>query len=147
MTRRSIIYGLVGGIAIAAIFYTAQAIGMQSLPGPFYFFKTKWYFISPLIISFALQVGLWKATKQMSEQHAGAGMVATSGGVSTGAMIACCMHNFTALLPILGLSGIAVFFSIYQSQVFLISIALSLGGLVYMKLKYLKTKRMCGRML
>ena len=116
---------------------------MQSFSGPFYFFKAKWYFISPLIVSFALQVGLWKAMRQKAQQHAGAGAVATSGGVSTGAMLACCMHNFVALLPVLGLSGLAVFFSAYQSQVFLISIALSLGGLVYMIKKYLQTKKEC----
>lgn len=144
MTKKPIIYGLIGAFAIAAVFYLAQAIGMQSFSGPGYFFKAKWYFISPLIVSFALQVGLWKAMKQMAQQHAGAGAVATSGGVSTGAMIACCMHNFAALLPVLGLSGAAVFFSTYQSQVFLISIVLSLGGLIYMKLKYLKTKRECS---
>lgn len=144
MRKEPIIYGLIGAIAIAGIFYLAQAIGMQSLSGPGHFFKAKWYFISPLIVSFALQVGLWKAIKQMAWQHAGTGAVATSGGVSTGAMIACCMHNFAALLPVLGISGAAVFFSTYQSQVFLISIALSLGGLIYMKFKYLKTKRECS---
>lgn len=144
MKKEPIIYGLVGAAAITVIFYGAQALGMQSWSGPLYFFQAKWYFISPLIVSFALQVGLWKAMKQMARQHAGAGMVAGSGGVSTGAMIACCMHNFAALLPILGLSGTAIFFSTYQSQVFLISIALSLGGLIYMKLKYLKTKRECN---
>ncbi len=143
MKKQPIIYGLIGAVAIATIFYLAQAIGMQSFSGPYYFFQAKWYFISPLIISFALQVGFWQAIKQMAQRHAGAGAIATSGGVSTGAMIACCMHNFAALLPILGLSGAAIFFSTYQSQVFLISITLSLGGLIYMKLKYLKTKREC----
>lgn len=143
MKKEPLIYGLIGAAGIAAIFYLAQALGMQSLSGPLYFFQAKWYFILPLIISFALQVGLWQAIKQMAERHAGAGAVATSGGVSTGAMIACCMHNFTALLPVLGLSGLAVFFSAYQSQVFLISIALSLGGLIYMINKYLKIKKEC----
>lgn len=153
MKKEPVIYGLIGAIAIAAIFYLAQAIGMRSFSGPLYFFQARWYFISPLIISFALQVGLWKAIKQLAQQHAGghaspesdagAGMVAGSGSVSTGAMIACCMHNFAALLPVLGISGIAIFFSTYQSQVFLISITLSLGGLIYMINKYLKTKREC----
>ena len=146
MKKEPIIYGLIGAVAIAGVFYTAQAIGMQSFSGPSYFFKAKWYFISPLIVSFALQVGLWKAMKQMAQQHAGAGAVATSGGVSTGAMLACCMHNFATLLPVLGLSGAAVFFSAYQSQVFLISIALSLGGLIYMKIKYIKMKKHCEKM-
>jgi len=143
MNKKPIIHGLVGAIAIAGIFYLVQAIGMQSFSGPFYFFKAKWYFITPLIVSFALQVGLWKAIKQIAQQHAGAGAVATSGGVSTGAMLACCMHNFATLLPVLGLSGAAVFFSAYQSQVFLISIAISIGGLIYMTLKYLKIKHKC----
>ena len=143
MKKIPIIYGLVGAVAITAVFYLVQVLGMRSFTAPFYFFQAKWYFIAPLVISFALQISLWKAIKQLAEQHAGKSVVAASGGISTSAMIVCCMHNLAALLPVLGISGLAVFFSAYQSQVFLISIAFSLGGLIYMKLKYLKIKHKC----
>ena len=92
-------------MGIILVFYSVQALGMQSLSGPYYFFKANWYFISPLIILFAVQVGLWQRMREIAKM--GGGPVAASGGVSTGAMIACCLHNFTMLLPILGISGLA----------------------------------------
>jgi len=124
----------VGAIGIAFLFYAVQALGMQSLSGPFYFFLAKWYFITPLIVLFSFQIGLWSAMREHAKK-AGK-MVAASGGVSTGAMIACCMHNFVGLLPIIGLSVLAIFFSTYQTYVFLVSISFSAGGAAYMWSKY-----------
>lgn len=136
-----IIWGTWGAIAISLIFYLVQALGMQSWSAPIYFMTSKWYFVLPLILGFAIQMGLFRAIHLKAKQ--GGGTVAASGGVSTTAMIACCMHNFVTLLPILGLSGLAVFFSTYQNYVFLFSILFVLGGVVYMWHKYQKLHVCC----
>ncbi len=129
-----IFWGSLGAIFITLIFYFIQALGMQSWSGPWYFMKAKWYFILPLILSFAIQMGLFRAIHQQAKR-AGAVLTA-SGGVSTTAMIACCLHNLVLVLPILGLSGLAVFFSTYQNYVFMFSLLFSLGGLIFMWRKY-----------
>lgn len=145
MKRKSAIWwGVLGGIGIALVFYSVQALGMQSFSGPYYFFQKNWYFISPLVILFAVQVGLWQKMREIAKM--GGKPVAASGGVSTGAMIACCMHNFAGILPIIGISGAAVFFSAYQNYVFAISILFSGGGLAYMIYKYNKIKEHCANM-
>lgn len=144
MNKKFLIWGVLGGAGITLIFYGVQVLGMQSWSGPYYFFKQNWYFISPLIILFALQVGLWKKMHEIVKISKIP--VTVSGGVSTGAMIACCLHNFTGILPIIGVTGLAVFFSAYQSYLFLISILFSFNGLVYMIYKYQKIKEHCKLM-
>ena len=71
------------------------------------------------------------------------GHITASGGVSTGAMIACCMHNFVGILSIIGVSGLAVFFATNQNYIFSISIIFSSAGLSYMIYKYEKIKKNC----
>lgn len=127
-----------GAVIISLIFYLVQALGMQSWNAPFSFVTSKWYFVAPLILGFAVQMGLWRAI-HLKAKRGGVTMMA-SGGVSTTAMIACCMHNLVTLLPILGLSGMALFFSTYQNYVFLFSILFVISGIIYMWLKYQKVQ-------
>jgi len=131
-----LIWGTFGAIGISLIFYLVQVLGMQSWSAPIYFMAGKWYFVLPLILGFAVQTGLFKAIHLKSKQ--GGGTVAASGGVSTAAMIACCLHNFVILLPVLGISAAAVFFSTYQNYVFIFSILFVIGGVIYMRRKYQK---------
>ncbi|MBI4427285.1 MAG: hypothetical protein HY569_02285 [Candidatus Magasanikbacteria bacterium] len=154
MNRSAYIWGLLGAGGIILVFYSVQALGMQSLSGPYYFFQKNWYFISPLIILFAIQVGLWQRMREVVKISSSPAFVslrrgkpvAASGGVSTSAMIACCMHNFVGVMSIAGISGLAVFFAAYQNYIFLISILFSFGGLVYMVYKYKKIKAHCADM-
>ena len=140
-----IVWGVAGGLLIGLLFYLLQALGMQSWQGPLYQFRYRWYFILPLILGFAVQAGLFRAI-HLKTRHGGGGVLTASGGVSTTAMIGCCLHNLVFLLPILGLSGAVVFFGAYQSYIFLTSIAFVLGGVIYMGWKYQKIKRLsCHR--
>lgn len=136
-----LIWSVLGAIGISLVFYLVQALGMQSWSAPLYFMSSKWYFVSPLVLGFAIQMGLFRAIHLKAKQ--GGGTVAASGGVSTTAMIACCMHNFVALLPILGLSGLAIFFSTYQNYIFTFSILFVIGGIIYMWQKYQKVHACC----
>ena len=144
MNKTFTTWGIAGAAGIALIFYSVQALGMQSLSGPYYFFKQNWFFISPLIILFAIQVGLWQKMREIVKISSNS--VTASGSVSTGAMIACCMHNFVGVMSIAGISGLAVFFAAYQNYIFLISILFSSGGLVYMVYKYKEIKIHCANM-
>ena len=52
--------------------------------------------------------------------------ITATGGVSTAAMAACCAHHLSDVLPIVGLTGAALFFSEYQ-KIFLLLGVLSNG--------------------
>lgn len=137
MKYQPILWGILGSLGIALLFYLAQALGMQSWSAPIDFSFDKWYFVAPLIAGFGIQMGLFRAI-HLKVANGGAGVMAASGGVSTTSMIACCMHNLTTLFPILGFSGVAVFFATYQDYVFGISLLFVIGGVIYMLNRYRK---------
>ena len=136
-----VIWGFLGAISITLVFYSVQVLGMQSWSGPLYFMKAKWYFISPLILTFSIQLGLFRAMYQQARRAGG--VVAASGGVSTTTMIACCLHNLAVVLPFLGLTGAAVFFAAYQNYIFIFSTIFSIGGVIFMWYKYRQHQFQC----
>ncbi|MBI2332111.1 MAG: hypothetical protein HYU84_08140, partial [Chloroflexi bacterium] len=63
--------------------------------------------------------------------HPGA-LMGTSGGTSVTAMVACCLHHVTDVLPILGLSAAATYLTRYQRPFMLVSLGLNILGIVVM---------------
>jgi len=136
-----LVWGAVGAGLIAVVLYLAQVLGMQDWSAPFGFIRDQWYLLLPLVIGFGVQMGLFRAIRLKAKQ--GSAALIASGGVSTSAMAACCMHNFAALLPVVGLSGAASFLSKYQTQVFMVSILFVVVGTVYMWKKYRTVHACC----
>lgn len=134
-------WGILGVCGISIIFYLVQVLGMLDFKAPLEFSRDRWYFVLPLILGFGIQMGLFRAIHIKTKQ--GIGTPAASGGVTTTAMIACCMHNLVTLFPFLGLTGLAVFFATYQDYVFGISILFVLGGILFMWRKYKKVHACC----
>ncbi|MBI4210292.1 MAG: hypothetical protein HY544_02175 [Candidatus Diapherotrites archaeon] len=94
-----------------------------------------WYMIFPLMILIGAQVGLYKhITDSISAENfsAAKGSVAASGGISSGAMVACCVHHIADIFPLLGLTVAAAFFSQYQSAFMVLGIASGVVGVLYM---------------
>ncbi len=56
-------------------------------------------------------------------------MMGASGGTSITAMVACCIHHVTDVLPILGLSVAASFLARHQRPFMLVGIAMNLIGI------------------
>lgn len=59
-------------------------------------------------------------------------MMGTSGATSATAMVACCIHHVTDVLPILGLSAAASFLTRYQRPFMLIGLAMNIVGIIVM---------------
>lgn len=129
------VWGLGGAVVISVVFYLVHVLGMQDWAAPMAFMVGRWYLVGPLILGFGVQAGLFRAIHLLA-RHGGGGVMAGSGGVSGGTMLACCMHNLVVLFPVLGLSGLAVFLAAYQTQVFLFSIGVMLIGVGFMVRRY-----------
>jgi len=136
-------WGILGAVGISIIFYLVQALGMLDLKAPLEFTRDKWYFVFPLILGFGIQMGLFRAIHLKTKQ--GIATPAASGGVTTTAMIACCMHNLVTLFPFLGLSGLAVFFGVYQDYIFGLSLVFVAGGILFMGWKYNRVHACCKK--
>lgn len=97
------------------------------------FVRDRWYVV-PIILGFGVQAALYAILRfrlfipVISSGHAGA-LMGTSGGTSAAAMVACCIHHVTDVLPILGLTAAAGFLTRYQRPFMLIGLAMNLIGI------------------
>lgn len=97
------------------------------------FARDRWYVI-PIILGFGVQAALYSILRfrlfipVASTGYAGS-MMGASGGTSATAMVACCIHHVTDVLPILGLSAAASFLTRYQRPFMLIGLAMNLIGI------------------
>jgi len=100
------------------------------------FLLNRWY-ILPIYISFGIQAALYSILRfrlfvpTTTTGHTGA-MMGTSGGTSVTAMVACCLHHVTDVLPILGLSAAAAFLTRYQRPFMLVGLGLNIIGILVM---------------
>lgn len=93
------------------------------------------YFVGAIAAGFGLQVGLFAYLRRLlsirSRASATAGTAAGT-GTSTAAMLACCAHHLTDALPVLGLSGLAVFLGDYRVPLMLLGVGVNAAGVLFM---------------
>jgi len=100
------------------------------------FLPNRWYVI-PIWVSFGIQAALYSILRfrllvpATSTAHTGA-VMGTSGGTSVTAMVACCLHHVTDVLPILGLSAAATFLTRYQRPFMLAGLGMNILGIIVM---------------
>lgn len=100
------------------------------------FLPNRWYVI-PIWITFGVQAALYSILRfrllipTTASDRSGA-LMGTSVGTSVTAMVACCIHHVTDVLPVLGLSAAATFLTRYQRPFMLIGLGMNLLGIVVM---------------
>lgn len=98
-------------------------------------------FVGAIVAGFGTQVGLFTYLRGM-HTHAAAGGVAASTGTSSAAMLACCAHHLADVLPVLGLSGAAVFLNAYKTPLLWVGIVMNLVGIIYLARKIQQQRKM-----
>jgi hypothetical protein len=104
--------------------------------------RDRWY-VLPIIIGFGIQAALYTILRfrlfvpASSIGHGGtlapvSGLMGASGGTSATAMVACCIHHVTDVLPILGLSAAASFLTRYQRPFMLVGLGMNIIGILAM---------------
>lgn len=124
----SILYGVLAGLGLL-VFYLVVVSIFQGISFAFLNLRSLWYLIFPLAIGFGTQISLYASIKHTA---ALTGTVAGTGGVSAGSMVACCSHFLLSAIPIVGLSGIAIFLAAYQKEFLGIGILSNLIGISIM---------------
>ncbi|MCX6064182.1 MAG: hypothetical protein NT121_00255 [Chloroflexi bacterium] len=98
--------------------------------------RDRWY-VLPTIFGFGIQAALYTILRfrllipVISTWHGGA-LMGASGGTSATAMLACCIHHVTDVLPILGLSADASFLTRYQRPFMLIGLSMNIIEIIVM---------------
>lgn len=90
-----------------------------------------------LVVGFGVQMGLFWLMRNgvrfnISERSDANLAAGTSSSVSGLAMVACCAHHATDILPILGLSATAIFLSQYQLQFLIIGVISNVFAIAWM---------------
>ena len=133
MKGKSILFGILGACALILFYFIVMGLASGSMEETFSQFRQMWYWIFALAGGFGVQVGLFSYLKMVIKHnaaHVGA-ITATSTGTSTMGMIACCAHHLTDVLPIVGLSGAAIFLTNYQIPLIILGIIMNFVGIVY----------------
>src|SRR3989344_4238911 len=119
------LYGILAGLGLLLFYLTVVSI-FQSIEFAFLNLRSLWYLIFPLAAGFGTQIRLYISIKHTA---ALTGTVAGTGGVSAGSMITCCSHFLLNVIPIVGLSGIALFLASYQKEFLSIGILSNIFGI------------------
>lgn len=93
------------------------------------------YFVGAVALGFGIQAGLYTQLRQHFRRRrlaAPTAVTAAGTGTSSVAMVACCAHHVADVLPIVGLSGLAIFLNDYRVPFMALGLAVNSVGVVIM---------------
>jgi hypothetical protein len=131
--RRAVAIGLLGSLALSAVYLGVVSLAESPRHALDLFWQDRWL-VLPIMLTFGVQVGLYafaRAGAHLAPAAAGAS-TAAGGGMSTVAMVACCAHHVTDVLPIVGVSLAATFLTTWKTSLMGFGLAANLAGIVVM---------------
>ncbi len=141
MKSRAAATGAGAAVALLAVFFvivgatSGRAFAIEQ-------FSTYWYYLVGLAAGFGVQIGLYVHLKHLVAHHGSSQkVVAVSGTTSTAAMVSCCAHYLTNVLPVLGATGLVTFAAQYQVQFFWVGLAFNLAGIGYILSKVMRVSK------
>jgi len=138
--KQRIILPVAGGFAGVA-FLTLLYLGIVSLAeSPQHALELFWddrLIVFPIILGFGVQMSLYVILKKrlfvpVANTGPSTAIAGTSGATSSLAMIACCLHHVTDVLPILGLTAATTFLAQYRIAFMLVGLSMTWIGVVVM---------------
>ena len=150
MTKRKriawpIAAGLVGSLALTLLYF--GIVSWAESPGhALELFWEDRFIVLPIILGFGGPAALYTILKKrlfLPVAHTGpsGALTGASGGMSTMAMVACCAHHVTDVLPILGLTAAATFLAQYRITFMLVGLGTTLLGILVMLFIVYKERR------
>ncbi|NCF69955.1 MAG: hypothetical protein GWP61_28760 [Chloroflexi bacterium] len=137
--------GLVGSGLLAILYFGIVSWAESPQHAADLFWEDRWIVI-PIILGFGIQMALYVILKKrlfVSAASAGSSgaMAGASGSMSAAAMVACCAHHVTDVLPILGLTAAATFLAEYRIAFMLVGLGTTLLGIFLMLVILFKERR------
>lgn len=137
--------GLAGAILLFALYLGIVSWAETPQHALEFFWQDRWI-VLPIIIGFGVQVGLYVTLKKrlfvpVTSMGPSGALTGTSGATSTIAMVACCAHHITDVLPILGLTAAATFLAEYRTVFMIFGLGMTLVGISVMLAILFKERR------
>lgn len=133
MRSKAIIRGLLAGIALLAVYFLVMGLASGSWEYTIRQLVSLKYWIGALVLGFGIQVGLFSYLRSCYKvTKLERGTAAAGATTSSVAMLACCAHHLTDVLPILGLSALSLVLSRYQTWFLSLGILSNMVGIIVM---------------
>ncbi len=127
-----VITGVLGSLGLLALYLGIVSLS-ESWAHALSLFREDAPLVIPIVLGFGTQVGLFTYLKLglhlASGTRAAGALTGTAGSTSTFAMVACCAHHVTDVLPLLGLSGAAIFLAEYRVPFMVFGLFSNLAGI------------------
>lgn len=137
--RRPVGFGLLAAAGLVAFYLGTITLAQDWSHALAQLAQDRWY-VAAIVAGFGTQVGLFTHLRAVHARVHAAGMAAGT-GTGTAAMLACCAHHLTEVLPVVGLSGAAVFLTAYKAPLLWLGITMNLAGAAYLTLQIRKQAR------
>jgi hypothetical protein len=153
--RRQILWpvvaGLLGVIFLAGLYFGIVSWAESPQHAVELFWEDRWI-VLPIILGFGVQMALYVILKKrlfIPVAHTGPSgkLTGASGGMSTAAMVACCAHHVTDVLPVLGLTAAAAFLAQYRIAFMVVGLSMTMAGILFMLAILFRERRKAIRML
>ncbi|MBI5946975.1 MAG: hypothetical protein HY875_02415 [Chloroflexi bacterium] len=125
--------GLVAGTALLSLYLGIITLAQDWDHAREQLGADRW-FVAGITGGFGTQAGLFVYLRSL-HARTNPGAMAASTGTSTAAMVACCAHHVADALPLIGLSGAAMFLNDYREPILWSGIAMNGLGIGYLLLK------------
>lgn len=155
MQRRQYLWpmgaGLVGAGLLSLLYFAIVSWAESPQHAVDLFWEDRWIVI-PIILGFGVQSALYITLKKrlflpVENASSATALTGASGGMSTVAMVACCAHHVTDVLPILGLTAAAAFLAEYRLAFMFLGLGMTLVGIMVMFAILMKERRRAIQML
>ena len=125
---KPIISGIISSFSLLALYFFIMILSNSSFLNALGNLESLKWWIIPLVITFGTQVGLFVYAKDL-KRNVSAKATSTSSVTSSVAMVACCAHHITDILPIIGLSILTTVLTKYQTWFLALGLASNLIGI------------------
>ncbi len=140
--QRPVLFSLLGIVGLMTLYLILVSLAEGWTHAVDLLIEDAWL-VGPIMIGFGVQVGLYTYLKTGLHvtAHGTGALTGAGGGTSTAAMVACCAHHITDVLPLLGLSAAATFLAEYRIPFMLVGLATNLIGIGVMSFLIVRQRR------
>ena len=143
--------GLAGALLLTGLYFGIVSWAESPQHAVELFWEDRWI-VFPIIIGFGVQAGLYTILKfrlfvPLATIGPSGPMMGAGGTTSTIAMVACCAHHVSDVLPILGLTAAATFLAQYRIAFMLVGLGTTLLGILIMLYILIRERRKAIQMI
>lgn len=146
-----IAFGFAGMLALTGIYFGIVSLAESPTHALELFLEDRWI-VFPIILGFGIQVTLYVILKKrlfipVADVGPSGALTGAGGGVSATAMVACCAHHVTDVLPLVGLTAAATFLAEYRLAFMLTGLGTTILGILVMLTILIRERRKAMGML